>query len=113
MKRIKSGLIKKVAVLRVLLRRPKIVVIKDTDEYIETISIVELLKQEIPDVTIIKISNFLEASLDVTRIVSMENMEILEDGHPAEIKAHSKSKLADDLRDVNYESYNYRKKVGN
>lgn len=113
MKRIKSGLIKKVAVLRVLLRRPKIVVIKDTDEYIETISIVELLKQEIPDVTIIKISNFLEASLDVTRIVSMENMEILEDGHPADIKAHSKSKLADDLRDVNYESYNYRKKVGN
>ncbi len=56
---------------------------------------------------------FLEASLDVTRIVSMENMEILEDGHPGEIKAHSKSKLADDLRDVNYESYNYRKKVGN
>lgn len=42
----------------------------------------------------------------------MENMEILEDGHPADIKAHSKSKLGDELRDVNYASYNYRKKVG-
>jgi hypothetical protein len=41
----------------------------------------------------------------------MENMEILEDGHPADIKAHSKSKLGDKLRDVNYASYNYRKKA--
>jgi ABC-type cobalamin/Fe3+-siderophores transport system ATPase subunit len=112
MKRIKNGLIKKIAVLRALLRKPRVVVLKDTDEYIETLSIVELLKQEIPAVTIIKITNFLEASLDVTRIVSMENMEILEDGHPADIKASSRSKLAEDLRDVNYASYNYRKKVG-
>lgn len=59
MKQIKKGLIKKVAVLRVLLRRPKVVVIKDTDEFIESLSIVELLRQEIPNVTIIKISNFL------------------------------------------------------
>lgn len=72
----------------------------------------ELLKQEIPNVTIIKITNFLESSVDVTRIVAMENMEILEDGHPADIKAHSKSKLGDELRDVNYASYSYRKKVG-
>jgi ABC-type uncharacterized transport system YnjBCD ATPase subunit len=34
MKRIKKGLIKKVALLRVLLRRPKVVILKDTDEYI-------------------------------------------------------------------------------
>ena len=39
-------------------------------------------------------------------------MEILEDGSPADIKAHSKTKLGYDLRDLNYESFNYRKKGG-
>lgn len=112
MRRIQKGLIKKVALLRVLLRRPRVVVLKDTDEFIESLSIVHLLQQEIPSVTIIKISYFLESSIDVTRIVSMQNMEILEDGHPEHIRANSKSKLAEDLRDVNYASYNYRKKIG-
>lgn len=59
MKTLKRGLIKKVAVLRILLRKPKIVIIKDTDEYIETINIIQLLKEEIPNVTVIKISNHL------------------------------------------------------
>jgi ABC-type multidrug transport system fused ATPase/permease subunit len=112
MKKIKSGLIKKIALLRILLRRPKVVILKDTDEYIGLISIIDLLKQEIPNVTILKICSYLESSLGVTRIVAMENMEIIEDGDPEEIKQFSKTKFADELRDVNYASYNYRKKVG-
>lgn len=40
MKRIKGGLIKKVALLRILLRKPKLVILKDTDEYIDAISII-------------------------------------------------------------------------
>jgi ABC-type uncharacterized transport system fused permease/ATPase subunit len=59
MKTLKRGLIKKIAVLRILLRKPKIIIIKDTDEYIETINIIRLLKEEIPNVTVIKISNHL------------------------------------------------------
>lgn len=102
MKRIKGGLIKKVALLRILLRKPKLVILKDTDEYIDAISIIELLKQEIQNVTIIKISNFLEASLDVDRVVAMENLEVIEDGVPEDIKMCSKSKFAEQLRDVNY-----------
>jgi|JI9StandDraft_2_1071091.scaffolds.fasta_scaffold2002123_1 ABC-type uncharacterized transport system fused permease/ATPase subunit len=59
MKTIKRGLIKKVAVLRILLRKPKVIIIKDTDEHIDNINIIQLLKEEIPNVTVIKISNHL------------------------------------------------------
>ena len=44
MKTLKRGLIKKVAVLRILLRKPKIIIIKDTDEHIDSINIIHLLK---------------------------------------------------------------------
>jgi ABC-type histidine transport system ATPase subunit len=41
----------------------------------------------------VKISNELEHSIDCTRIVSMENMKILEEGRPEELLKNPKSKI--------------------
>ena len=54
-----------------MLRKPKIVILKDTDEYIESIYITKVLKEQIPKVTIIKISNLIEHCFDATRIIAM------------------------------------------
>jgi ABC-type uncharacterized transport system fused permease/ATPase subunit len=57
--------------LRILLRKPKVVIIKDTDEWIEKIYIIDVLQEEIPGVTIIKISGLIEQCFDVNRIIAM------------------------------------------
>jgi len=38
-------------------------------------------------------------------------MEILQDGDPNDIKTNSKSKLAEELRDVNINSYKFMKNL--
>lgn len=58
-KRVHYVLIRKIALLRILVRKPRIVIIKDTDEFIETLYVTEILKNELQGVTIIKISNHL------------------------------------------------------
>jgi hypothetical protein len=45
--------------------------------------------------TVIKISNHLKASFDVSRIVWMDNLEVIENGDREQIKNYSKSKLAE------------------
>ena len=64
-----SHLSKKIAVLRVLTQKPKIVVIKDTSPFIGTWSIKELLEKYNPKCTIIKITNNLEVAYDCHRII--------------------------------------------
>lgn len=64
-----TSLGKKIAVLRVLIRKPKIVIIKDTSPFVGRFSIVELLKKHNPGCTIIKITNSLEVAYDTQRII--------------------------------------------
>lgn len=84
MKNYKGELIRKIALLRILLRKPKLVILQDTSQYIDhnNINIFSILKQEIPDVTILMIGSLISRAINVTRIVSMEHMEIVEDGDP-------------------------------
>lgn len=39
-----SSLIKKIAILRILLKKPQVIIIKDTEEYVDGIYIIKLLK---------------------------------------------------------------------
>jgi hypothetical protein len=50
-------LTKKLAIIRILLNKCKIVILKDTSAFVGSISIVDILKKYIPECTIIKISN--------------------------------------------------------
>jgi ABC-type uncharacterized transport system fused permease/ATPase subunit len=77
-----GSLIKKITVIRILLRRPKIVIFKDTDEFIDNIHLTELFKNELPGATIIKISRSIEECLFADRIIAMEQLSITEDGSP-------------------------------
>lgn len=58
------------------------VILKDLDEYLDFFSIADVLRKEIANVTIVKINNLIESSLDATRIIAMENLKIIEEGHP-------------------------------
>lgn len=66
---------------------------KDIEEYIDGVYIIELLKQELPKATIIKISRSIEQSFDVDKIIALDKMELQEYGTPSEIKANFASKV--------------------
>ena len=106
-----SSLVKKIAILRILLRKPRIVIIKDADEFIDSLYITALLKEEIPDVTIIKISQAIEQSIDVDRLIAMENLTIMEQGAPDDLKENPMSKVGREIEDINMKSYTFTKKV--
>jgi len=56
---------KKIAVLRILIDKPKIVVLHDTSPFIWKHEIVKLIDKYIPKCTIIKITNFLDVAYDM------------------------------------------------
>ncbi len=68
---INSELNKKIALLRILCLKPKIVIIKDTPSFLGERSIVQIIENHIPNCTIIKISNKIEVCFDMDRIVYM------------------------------------------
>lgn len=106
-----AGAGKKLAVLRVLTRRPKIVIIKDTPPFVGKWSIVELLKKYCPGCTIIKITNTLEVAYDMQRVVLLEHFKVVEEGHPKKLLTDRLSKLGEMLRNCNTEGYVYRNRV--
>jgi energy-coupling factor transport system ATP-binding protein len=99
-----TGLAKKIAVLRVLIRKPKIVIIKDTSPFVGRWSIVELLKKYNPGCTIIKITNSLEVAYDSNRIILLEKLRIVEEGCPKKLQYDKLSKLGEMLRQCNEEA---------
>lgn len=68
---VNSELNKKIALLRILCLKPKIVVIKNTPSFLGERSIVQVIENHIPNCTIVKISNKIEVSFDMDRIVFM------------------------------------------
>lgn len=55
--KVNYNLTKKFAILRAMIYQSKIIIIKDTAIFIDSIQIVELLKENIPDCTIIILTN--------------------------------------------------------
>ena len=97
--------------LRVLSRRPKVVILKDTTPFIASWSIVELLKKYNPGCTIIKITNTLEVAYDSQRIVYLEKLRLREDGQPGRLVKDRLSKVGEMLRMCNKETYIFRNKA--
>ena len=106
-----SSLIKKIALLRILLRKPDVVIMKDMEEFIDGVYVTEMLKQELPKVTIIKISRSIEQSFDVDRIIALEKLELQEEGTPEELKNNPVSRVGKELKEINLKSYAFSKKV--
>ena len=96
--------------MRILLNRCKIIIIKDTSSFVGSISIVELLKKYIPDCTIIKINNNVDAALDAERVISMQNSAILEEGTPQQLILKPTSVIGSMLKDLNVEDYLFKNK---
>lgn len=44
-KRVNQPLIRKIALLRILVRKPRIVIMKDTDEFIERLVVTDILRR--------------------------------------------------------------------
>jgi len=56
---------KKLTVLRILIQKPKIVILHDTSPFIWKHEIVALVQKYIPGCTIIKITGFLDVAYDM------------------------------------------------
>lgn len=93
-----SEFTKKLAFIRILLRKPKIVILLDTTSYISKKCIVDDLRKCMPTCTIIKVSKNVEEAFGMDRIVYMENGNIKEDGHPDKIRMDKMSWVGDRLR---------------
>lgn len=106
-----SGLSKKLALLRVLIRKPKIVIIKDTPPFVGRWSIVDLLRKYSPKCTIIKITNSLEVAYDTDRILLLDKLRIVEEGSPKKLQSDRLSKIGEMLRSCNQQAYIYRNRV--
>ena len=106
-----SGLSKKLALLRVLIRKPKIVIIKDTPPFVGRWSIVDLLRKYHPNCTIIKITNTLEVAYDADRILLLDKLRIVEEGSPKKLQTDRLSKIGEMLRSCNEQAYIYRNRV--
>ena len=102
---------KKIAVLRVLSHKARIVVIKDTSPFIGNWSIVELLQRYNPGCTIIKITNTLEVAYDCQRIIYLEKLRLREDNSPGKLVHDRLSKVGEMLRFCNEETYIFRNKA--
>jgi len=68
---------------------------------------VQIIKNHISDCTIIKISNKIEVSFDMDRIVNMENLNILSQGNKDHLMNNPQSSLGRMLRDSNIDGYLY------
>jgi ABC-type bacteriocin/lantibiotic exporter with double-glycine peptidase domain len=104
---VNSELNKKIALLRILCLKPKIVIIKDTPSFLGERSIVQIIENHIPDCTIIKISKQIEVSFDMDRIVRMENLKIIEEGYKNDLINMSVSGIGKMLRESNIDNYLY------
>ena len=104
---VNSELNKKIALLRILCLKPKVVIIKDTPSFLGERSIVQIIENHIPNCTIIKISKQIEVSFDMNRIVMMENLKVKEDGPKHELMNHPMSPIGKLLRDSNIDGYLY------
>jgi ABC-type bacteriocin/lantibiotic exporter with double-glycine peptidase domain len=82
---VNSELSKKIALLRILCVKPKIIVIKNTPSFLGERSIVKIIETHLSGCTIIKISNKIEVSFDMDRVVCMENLKIKEQGRKEEL----------------------------
>ena len=98
---------KKIALLRILCLKPKVVIIKDTPSFLGERSIVQIIENHIPNCTIIKISKQIEVSFDMNRIVMMENLKIKEEGSKASFLNLPTSTVGQLLKDSNIDGYLY------
>lgn len=108
--RVNNEITKKLAVIRLLIAKPKIVIIKDVASFLGSLSFIEDIFKKL-DCTIIKISNKVECSLDVQRIIYVKDHRIMEDGNPHEIREENDSELGRELNDANLEGYVYMNQV--
>lgn len=94
-----------------LIRKPKIVIIKDTPPFVGRWSIVDLLRKHNPKCTIIKITNTLEVAYDADRILLLDKFRIVEEGSPKKLQTDRLSKIGEMLRSCNEQAYIYRNRV--
>ena len=94
-----------------MLKKSRIIIIKDTPSFIGSKSIVDIFRKYIPGCTIIKLSNKIEAGFDVDRIVNIDSHIVLEDGSPLSLLKKKNSILGELLTDANLEGYLYMNKV--
>jgi ABC-type multidrug transport system fused ATPase/permease subunit len=87
-------------VIRILIAKPKIVIIKDIPSFIGSTSLIEELFKKM-NCTIIKISNKIESAVDVQRIIYVKDHRIIEDGNPHEIREKNETELGKLLHDAN------------
>lgn len=98
---VNSELGKKIAILRALLLKTKIIVIKDTPSFLGERSIVSILLAHLPQRTIIKLTDSVEAAFDMQRIVHTRSLRILESGRINELRSNRKSSIGRILRSRN------------
>lgn len=87
--------------LRLILQKARIVIIKDTPPFVGRWSISELLRKYNSGCTIIKITNSLDVAYDVDRIVMLDHLRVVEDGHPKKLLMDKLSKVGEMLRMCN------------
>lgn len=93
-----EGMSKKIALIRLILLKAKIVIIMDTPPFVGRWSIKEILRKYNPGCTIIKITNSLEVAFDVERVVLLEHLNIAEEGNPRKLANDQLSKIGEMLR---------------
>lgn len=104
-------LTKKFALIRILLHKCPIIVIKDTTAFVGSTSIDIILRKYIPNCTIIKLSNKIEAAIDVDRIIALDNGVVSEDGTPDGLIAQPNSEIGGLLKDANIDGFLFMNKI--
>lgn len=61
--------------------------------------------------TIIKLSRQIEHSFDADRIIAMEDLKIIEEGVPDDLKEDPDSKVGKEILNINLKSYTFMKRV--
>lgn len=72
-----KDLAKKLMLIRIMLIKPKIIIIKDTSSLLGGLKLVEMLSKQLNNPTIIKISSHIQAAFDIERVVYMKQLQII------------------------------------
>jgi ABC-type bacteriocin/lantibiotic exporter with double-glycine peptidase domain len=75
-----NELSRKIALLKLMLRRPRIVIVKDTSWIVGGKDIVELFREEQYFCTVIGIAENPQGALNVQRVILTETGKVLEEG---------------------------------
>ena len=97
--------------MRLIMVKTPIVIVADTNPFIDKWSIKDLVQKYNPGCTLIKITNSFDVAFDADRVVLFENLKRVEDGDPKELVKLEFSQIGKLLRMCDKESFIYRYKM--